>query len=372
MPVSRVGILDSQKPRSIEVREIEVPSLGPGGELVLRTRMCGVCGSDLHRFKTGGQGIFILGHEIVGEVISAPEGWHDATGRRLEVGDLVVPETRIPCHTCAYCRGVGSRPEKLLDYSHCPHQRGLGGIPFDETPMLSGGWSDFVELPRGAIVHRIDPKTIPIDLAVLLEPFSIGMKAVRLAGITRDDVVVVLGPGPIGLLTVVAAADAGAGTIILTGTTGDEARLAIGLELGAHRAINVHEQDALSVIRNMNGGKLATRTIDTTGTARGFEASIAMLARGGVAVTVGGSPLDEKASISPSDLVMRQIDIRASQLGANHYEACLAVLASRKFPLERLVTHRYELAAVEEALLIFEQRGGCIKPVIEFDEVRAG
>jgi len=365
VPHSRVGVLDGRRPRTIDIRNLDVPELGPDGELVLRTLLCGVCGSDLHRFKGSDSREFILGHEIYGEVVQTSPAWRDATGHPLQVGDLVVPETRIPCHSCEYCRGVGSRPEKLLDYSHCPHQRGLGGIPFDQKPLLSGGWSDYVELPAGAIVHRIDPAMNP-DLAVLLEPFSIGMKAVRIAGITSDDTVVILGPGPIGLLTVVAAAEAGARNIVLVGASGDSERLAIGREFGAHVTIDITAGDPLATLRSHNRGRLATRSIDTTGTIGGFELGIEVLARGGVMVTVGGSALESKAAVSPSDLVMRQIDIRGSQLGANHYESCLGVLSSGAYPMERLVTHRYDLDRVEEALLTFEQRGSCIKPVIVF------
>jgi threonine dehydrogenase-like Zn-dependent dehydrogenase len=364
MPISRGAVLDGSKPRQIELRTFEPETFGPNGELVLRSLMCGVCGSDLHRFNNS-TGIFLLGHEILGVVEQNPEGWLDATGELLRPGDLVVPETRIPCHRCEYCRGVGSRPEKHLDYSHCPHQRGLGGIPIDEAPLLSGGWSDVVEVTHGAILHRIDPAMNP-DLAVLLEPFSIGMKAAWLASPSLDDTVVVLGPGPIGLLTVVSAKERGAGRVILAGARGDEERLALGLELGADAVIDVSAGDPLEAVKRHNGGKLATRTIDTTGNVRGFELAIAMLRRGGVMVTVGGSDLEKTANVSPSDLVMRQIDIRASQLGANHYEGCIKVLASQRWPLERLVTHHYPLEKIEEALLTFEQRGPCIKPVIVF------
>ena len=365
MPVSRGAVLDSANPRHIDLRTFEPEVFGPDGEVVLRTVMCGVCGSDLHRFNNP-SGTFLLGHEILGVVEQNPQGWLDATGRLLQPGDLVVPETRIPCHRCEYCRGVGSRPEKLLDYSHCPHQRGLGGIPIDEMPLLSGGWSDYVELPHGAILHRIDPNMNP-ELAVLLEPFSIGMKAAWLAAPNLDDTVVVIGPGPIGLLTVVSAKERGAGRVILAGARGDEERLALGLELGADAIIDVTAGDPLEAIKRVNGGRLATRTIDTTGNVRGFELGIALLRRGGVMVTVGGSDLDKTANVSPSDLVMRQIDIRASQLGANHYEGCLQVLASGRWPLEQLVTNHYPLDRVEEALLTFEKRGPCIKPVIVFE-----
>jgi alcohol dehydrogenase len=354
------------RPRSIEIRELEVPELGPDGELVLRTVLCGICGSDLHRFNGSTQRETILGHEILGRVERISPEWQAASGEALAVGDLVVPETRIPCHTCEYCRGVGSRPEKLLDYSHCPWQRGLGGIPLDEKPLLSGGWSDFVELPHGAIVHRIAASIQP-DTAVLLEPFSVAMKAARVAGLNSDDCVVILGPGPIGLLAVVAAREAGARHIVLAGARGDEQRLKLGRELGAHATLDISAGDPLEGLRAGNRGRLATRAIDATGHVSGFELGVQLLARGGVLVTVGGSALDQRASVSPTDLVTRQIDIRGSQLGANQYEACISVLAAGRYPLEPLVSHRFGLGALEEAMLTFEARGTCIKPVIVFE-----
>jgi alcohol dehydrogenase len=366
VPRTRVGILNS-RPRNVEVRELDVPQLGPDGELVIRTVLCGICGSDLHRFNGSTARATNLGHEILGRVDQVPAGgWLDATGRPLAVGDLVVPETRIPCHRCEYCRGVGSRPQKLLDYSHCPNQRGLGGIPLDEKPLLSGGWSDFVELPEGAIVHRIDAAIRP-EAAVLLEPFSVAMKAVRIAGLDIDDSVVILGPGPIGLLAVVAASEAGARHIVLAGALGDEERLRLGQELGAHATLNVSLEDPVEALRATNRGRLATRTIDATGNVKGFELGIELLARGGVLVTVGGSPMEQRASVSPTDLVARQLDIRGSQLGANQYEACIAVLAAGRYPLEQLVTHRFPVTDLEQALLTFEERGTCIKPVIAFE-----
>ena len=359
------AVYDGAHPGQITVRRFDVPALGPDGELVLRTRLCGICGSDLHRYRWSNEPPKILGHEVLGVVERAPGGWRAADGTPLQAGDLVVPETRIPCHRCEYCRGVGSRPQKLLDYSHCPHQRGLGGIPLAEKPLFSGGWSEYVELPAGAIVHRLPPTLRP-EVAVLLDPFSIALKAAHVAGLNDHDTCVILGPGPIGLLTVVAAHALGTRRIILAGARGDEARLALGRELGAHATLDVTAGDPVERVRALNGGRLATRVIEATGTARAIELGIDLLARGGVLVTVGGQRADARVALNPSDLVARQLDIRGSQLGANHYESCISLLARGAYPFDRLVTHRFPLEQIERALQTVEQRGPCIKAVIEF------
>jgi threonine dehydrogenase-like Zn-dependent dehydrogenase len=366
VPHSRAAVYDGSKPRQIEVRDFEVPELGPAGELVLRTRLCGVCGSDLHRWSWSKETPVILGHEILGVVEKAPPGWLAADGTPVNVGDLVVPETRIPCHTCAFCRGVGSRPSKQIDYSHCPNQRGLGGIRLHETPLLSGGWSDYVELPHGAIVHKIPPE-VDSEEAVLLEPFSIGMKASRVADVNGDDSVLILGPGPIGLLTTVACHAAGARRVILAGRGGDEERLALGRELGAHATIDVGEGDAVEKLKAVNGGRLATRVIEATGAAQAIELGLTLLARGGVLVTVGGHHPEARITLNPSDLVWTQREIRGMQLGALSYEPCIGVLASRRYPLVKMLTHRFELPQIQRALETFAERGGCVKPVIVFE-----
>lgn len=343
-----------------------MPELGPNGELVLQTALCGVCGSDFHRYSWGTAGPCILGHEIVARVHRVPPGWIAADGSPLRVGDVVVPETRIPCHRCRYCRGVGSRASKLIDYALCPNQRGLGGIPLDELPLLSGGWSDYIELPPGAIVHRVPPE-VDLAVAVLLEPFSIGMKATRTADVRPDDVVVILGPGPIGLFATVAAREAGARKIVLAGRAGDERRLALGRELGAHEVLVLGDGDPVELLRSLNRGELATRVIEATGAAGAFEIGVQLLGRGGVLTTVGGHRPGTTMTIDPADLVWKQLDIRGSALGANSYESCLAVLAAGAYPFAKLVTHRFGLAEIEPALQTFGRRGDCIKPVIVFD-----
>ncbi|MBV9356647.1 MAG: zinc-binding dehydrogenase, partial [Chloroflexi bacterium] len=144
-------------------------------------------------------------------------------------------------------------------------------------------------------------------------------------------------------------------------------RLRLGCELGADNGIDTSVGDPIEAVKAANRGRLATRAIDATGHVGGFELGLQLLGQGGVLVTVGGSALEQRAAVSPTDLVARQIDIRGSQLGANQYECCISVLASSQYPLHSLVSHHFPLDALEQALLTFEARGSCVKPVIVFD-----
>src|SRR5262249_48284074 len=160
------------------------------------------------------------------------------------------------------------------------------------------------------------------SVAVLLEPFSIGTKAVRVADVRPDDTVVILGPGPIGLFATVAAHEAGARKIVLAGRPGDEQRLALGRELRAHEILERGDGDPAELLRSINRGQLATRVVEATGAAGAFEIGVQLLGRGGVLTTVGGHRPGTKMTIDPADLVWKQLDIRGSALGANSYEAC--------------------------------------------------
>jgi NADPH:quinone reductase-like Zn-dependent oxidoreductase len=114
MPRSRAAVLDGTSQPRLEVRVFEVPKLGAGGEIVLRTVMCGVCGSDFHRYSWATRGPTILGHEILGVVEHAPPGALAADGSALAVGDLVVPELAFPATNASTVEGSGHGPQSSL------------------------------------------------------------------------------------------------------------------------------------------------------------------------------------------------------------------------------------------------------------------
>ena len=209
-------------PGSVEVREMAIPEIGED-EVLLQVGAVSVCGSDVHQYH-GTQSWpvatpVVLGHEFGGVV--AKKG---GRVRGFKEGDRVVSETASHvCGRCMMCR-TGA-------YNLCPERKGFGyGI--------NGAMAGFVKVAERCL-HQI-PGALPFERAALTEPCCVGYNAViEKSKVRPGDTVVVLGPGPIGLLCAEMARLAGAGTLIVAGMAQDASRLAAAKELGVTHAINL-------------------------------------------------------------------------------------------------------------------------------------
>lgn len=369
---TRAMVLDCDRPGQLTLERFELPA-PPTGDLILQTELSGVCGSDLHLYHGWfKRGLIVPGHEFVGRVVQVGVEMLDAEGRPLKVGDLVVPESQVSCRRCRFCRGVGSRYDKVVDYNACESFFFFGSKPIGDPPSVIGGWSDYVQVPGNALLHKIEDDMAPLEAIVLLEPLSVAVKAVAKAGVVPGDTVVVQGPGIIGLSTVVAARAAGASEIILTGTTEDEARLRAGEMLGADLTVDLLKDDPVETLYNATSGQLADRVIDASGAKQAFQQGLDMTGRTGVYVNIGGFRPDDEVTFRPDRLKRDKIDIRFSHMGTNAYGPALSIIRSRRFPLEKLVTHYFPLEEAELALQALERREGePIKVVLTFENREA-
>ena len=364
----KAAVFEGAQPRQLAIREFRVPDTAPQHGMLLRTEIAAVCGSDVHMYQRGwNRRLVIPGHEIVGRVERVDPDFRDAAGKPLSIGDRVALESTIPCGVCRYCRGIGSRPGKVVDYGYCDDYLLWGAVELGDPVWLSGGWAQYVQVPRRALAHRLSPD-LPLNEAVLLEPMAVSVHAVRTAGIGLGDVVVVEGPGPIGLLALVAAKAAGASKVYLTGARGDESRLQASLLLGADGIIDVSGGDVVAQLLRLTGGVKADRVIDATGHVAGVMLGIELAARGGIYVGLGGEPPSAEASIRPDYLLRNKIDLRFSHLGSGCYEAARGLIEARRYPLGILVSHTCDIDHAEQAVQIMaERRDGCIKSAILFD-----
>src|SRR5919106_2328962 len=213
-------------PLAVELREVVVPEIGDD-DVLLRVGAVSVCGSDVHQcYNTHSWPVnvpVVLGHEFAGTVAK--------TGRSLKgfrEGDRVVSETAAEvCGVCVLCR-TGR-------YNLCPSRKGFGyGI--------DGAMARWVRVPARCL-HRI-PSSLPFDIACLAEPHAVAYQTMCVNSTIRPgDLVVVFGPGPIGLLCTRMAALSGADPLIVAGVTGDAPRLDAARRLGATHTVDLLKEN---------------------------------------------------------------------------------------------------------------------------------
>ena len=280
------------EPLAVELREVRVPEIGDD-DVLLRVGAVSVCGSDVHQaYNTHSWPVNVpvtLGHEFGGTVAKAGRA---VTG--FKEGDRVVSETAaVVCGDCLLCR-TGR-------YNLCPTRKGFGyGI--------DGAMAAYVKVPARCL-HRI-PDTLPFGLACLAEPHSVAYNAMCVNSTIRPgDLVVVLGPGPIGLLCARMAALAGADPLIVVGLAGDTARLETATRLGATRVVNADEETVEEVVRGFNALG-ADLVCDATGASRALDLALALARPDGQVTKVGWSPEIVPANINP--LVQKNLRLQGS------------------------------------------------------------
>jgi len=280
------------EPLAVELREVAVPDIGDS-DVLLRVGAVSVCGSDVHQaYNTQSWPVnvpVVLGHEFAGTVAKA--------GRNVKTfheGDRVVSETAAEvCGECVLCR-TGR-------YNLCPHRKGFGyGI--------DGAMASYVKVPARCL-HRI-PDTLPFELACLAEPHAVAYNAMCVNSTIRPgDLVVVLGPGPIGLLCGRMAALAGADPLIVVGLSSDAARLETAMRLGATRVVDGGRENVEDVVRGFNplGADLVC---DASGASRPLDLALALTRPDGQVTKVGWSPDDVPLNINP--LVQKNVRLQGS------------------------------------------------------------
>jgi len=318
-------------------------------QVQIRMAAVGICGSDVHYLVKGSIGDFvvkapmILGHEAAGVVSKVGKNVTN-----LKVGDRVAIEPGVPCRYCDFC--------KTGRYNLCKT------IFFCATPPDDGNLSRYY-------CHAADfcfklPDHVSLEEGALLEPLSVGVQACRRAGVTLGSTVLICGAGPIGLVNLLVAKSMGAAVVIMTDIA--ENRLTKAKELGANFTVQIQPgqsaEDTAKVIEETLG-QSPDITIECSGAESSIKLAILATRSGGVVTLVGLGPPEVKVPIV--NAATREVDIRGVFRYANCYDAALALVASGKADVKKLITHNYKL---EETLEAFETSrtgaGGAIKVMI--------
>ena len=319
------------EPHAVELRELPVPE--PGEEQVLvEVRAVGVCGSDIHQYEGGPSWAVnypvVLGHEFAGVVVR--------TGARVAgfaEGDRVVSETAAVVDPDSPFTRAGA-------YNLDPRRLGFGyGV--------DGAMATHVAVPA-RLLHRI-PERVGFASAALTEPACVAYQAVEVNATVRPgDAVLVLGPGPIGLLCARVAALAGAHPLVLAGTAADGERLAAGLGLGATHAFDVTADDADAAMRAVTDGHGFALVVDAAGVSASLRTAIEQVRPAGRIVKVGWGPQPLGFSLDP--LVAKAATLQGSFSHTwTTWERVLHLQAAGAFDLAGLIGGTFALEEWEQA-----------------------
>jgi threonine dehydrogenase-like Zn-dependent dehydrogenase len=331
--------------RAIEMWSIPVPDHLGDDEALLRVEGSGMCGSDWEQYQGNLLPHYpvIDGHEVVGRI----ERIGPVAGERLKLapGDRVALEGWLSCGHCIPC--LTGR------FKFCENGQVYGLTPTTVGCGLNGGYAEYIVMrPRTQAYRMADD--LSVQDAVFYNPLGQGFDwAVRLAGTEVGDSILIMGPGQRGLAAVIAAKEAGAGTIIVAGRGLRPWKLDLAIELGATHVINTDQDDVAEAVRDITGGAMVDRALDTTphATKPIEDALVALKSEKG---TLG---LSASKSGVVTDLVThvvrRGLTVRGGK-GATPWgkQQAVRVIGERKYDLSNLHTHTYQIDELDTAMRV--------------------
>jgi len=333
----------------LTLESVPMPEPGPG-EVLVRVRACGLCGTDLKIVSGGFRGTwppalpFIIGHEWSGEVAVLGPGT-EFSG--LAPGDRVVAENHTGCGACAMCRAGR--------YNLCERVREPGFKLYGHT--APGALAEYAVRPAVAL-HKVPPHVTDVA-AALVNQGALTVHAARRAQCGPGDSVAVFGPGLLGLLMLQVARAAGATTVVMVGRG---KRLAVARELGSTGIVDYEETDPVAGIRAATGGRGADCVFDCSGNTAVIPQALRSVRRGGSVALLGlaGGATAEL----PVDLVtLDELNVLGVRSSPNAYPAMIALLASGAIRTEPLTTDLYPLANIAAAFDALARREA-IRPII--------
>lgn len=336
-------------PGRMRLKEFPLPGIGPE-EGLLRVEMVGVCGSDVGMFRGKATRAprpypIIMGHEIFGTI--AEIGKEASKRWDMKEGDRAIVEYAFGCGECSYC--------KQGDYIHCEKMFTYGSmISCNDPPHLWGAYSEYLYLPQRAMVHKVSQNLLP-EVGILI--CAVLGNAIRwlqmVGGMKKGDTVVIEGPGQQGLAGVVIAKEGGAGKIIVTGITRDRIRFELAKTFGADEIIDVEKEDPVKRTKEITGGSMADLVMDVTGNPKGAITAIDLVKKKGTVLLPGLYGMDREIPLALDKIVYKEV--RMQGVFSHDFRSVLPAIQlaqSGKYPIEKMVTHRFPLEEAERAIRV--------------------
>lgn len=298
-------------------------------QVKIKVKYAGICGSDIHTYEGHYKvGVPVtLGHEFSGEIVEVGPGV-----KFFKVGDRVTSETTFyVCGECDYC--------KSNDYNLCNHRKGLG-------TQQDGGFTNYL-IAREESVHLL-PEQVDYRSAAMTEPLACTHHAVAKTKVNEGDLAVVIGPGPIGLLTAQVAKSRGA-KVLITGLTNDQVRLNKAKDLGIDYVINSQKEDLKQVVDELTDGYGADIVYECSGAVPAARQGLDLLRKKGQYSQVGLFATPE-ISFDLEKIIQKEIRIVGSRSQKpEDWEPSLALMNEGKVNAKALVTHEFDITEWDKA-----------------------
>lgn len=326
----------------VRIVDLPTPRVGPG-EILVRVKASGICGSDVMEWYRKPKAPLVLGHEIAAEVVRVGAGVEVA-----QVGDRVFVSHHVPCGSCRYCL---AGHETVCDT--------LRTTNFDP-----GGFAEYVRVPAINVKHGVFPipRELSDDEATFIEPLACVIRGQRLAGFRPGSAVLVLGSGVAGLLHIKLAKAAGASRVIATDVV--EFRKAAARKAGAEVVVDGRE-DIPTKVREANDGNLADFVVTCTGAPKAIAQGLASVDRGGTVLFF--APINPAANVDiPFNQLWREeVTITSSYGGSpRDIRESINLLREKRLEVADLITQVLPLAKAAEGFRLVAAAQDSIKVIL--------
>ena len=334
--------------RRMELWDLPKPEIKHPNDVLLKVEMVGVCGSDMHYYETGRIGSqvvefpFVVGHEFSATIA-------DVGGdmRHLKAGQSVAVDPAMACHNCDQCKSGRENTCRNLRFLGCPGQ-------------ADGCLCEYIVMPADCL-YPVGEKIAFAD-AVLCEPLSIGVYAVRQSGLSGDSKIAILGAGPIGLSVLAVATAHGAGSIYVTEKVPE--RIEVAGSAGAAWVGNPNNENVVeSVLEKIPVGP--DIVFECAGEQETIDQAVELVRPGGKIMLVG-IPRTERVSFIIDKLRRKEISVINVRRQNKCMQPAIDMVASGKVNVEFMITHRFKPEQTQNAFdMVAGYRDGVVKALIE-------
>jgi L-iditol 2-dehydrogenase len=327
----------------VRVEERRIPDIGPG-ELLVKTEACGLCGGETLEWYLAPRAPKILGHEPTGVVVRTGPGV-----KKFKEGDRVFAHHHVACMSCHTCN--------RSHFTLCEN--------YGKSKLDPGAFAEYFRVPaeNASLDTLLLPDDVSFEAGTVIEPMACALKGLRIAGIQPGDTVAIVGSGFIGLCYLQLARTFSPGLIFSLDF--NDWRLEKARSLGASNTINPLREDPVEKLRDLNGGRLADVVILTAPSTKAWESAYQLCEKGATLHNTAPTAPGETVRISPNDLFFREITLNSSY-SATHRDtrAVLDLLAAQRLEAEALITHRFGLDGVAQAIQLLLKAGESLKSLI--------